>query len=279
MFLRNTPNNVKHDKESVMMDAIVETEIKAGSKVTNGSKDYEVLRVDGDKVDLRGVLNGVKFESSIKKLLASGYRVISDGTTHECEPERTAINSGEEEIAAQAVKAEQNTQASSGGGDAHAGAPEYLHTANRALAQPHDPEPFVLVACEPKRANSSATEAPRRIRTPEEIMSDLKREQSEAAAKIDRRYKEKLFKAGQRLKSLPQKRVEALDLLQRLRGRVRDIFNDPFMLDDDADERICRIMDSVPDEDAAGVSRARNAVAHGACGGACSDCGDCARTS
>jgi hypothetical protein len=96
----------------------------------------------------------------------------------------------------------------------------------------------------PLADSGEVTASQRRVRTPEEIMGDLKRRQEEDRVKMDLRYKEKIFKASQRLKSLPQKRSDALAMLDGLRQSIRGSTGNLFMTDDEADSFIHKAVES-----------------------------------
>ena len=203
-------------------------EIKPGQFAVKGDKKRKVLAVNGGMVTLYNSETNTEFESKVSSLLSSGY-VLMDETDI---PERGKEVSG---VAASSVASSTLTvPAVNNPGGVHQGATEPdLFGATEGNAP---------VETAPVTADAFAGQ--RRVRTPDEIMEDLKRRQEEDRAKMDLRYKEKIFKASQRLKSLPQKRSDALAMLDGLRQSIRGSTGNPFMTDDEADSFIHKAVEN-----------------------------------
>lgn len=209
-----------------------DVEIKPGQYAVKGDKKRKVLAVNGGEVTLYNDETHTEFVSKVSQLLASGYVMVDPVESTETEP---AVQS----VAASSVGASTLTVPAA---DDH-GHPEQYPAREADLFTPvaNDVEAGSLP---PPPANAEVTTGQRRVRTPEEILGDLKRRQEEEQAKMDLRYKEKIFKASQRLKSLPQKRSDALAMLDSLRQAIRGSTGNSFMTDDEADSFIHKAVEN-----------------------------------
>ena len=219
-----------------------DVEIKPGQYAVKGDKKRKVVAVNGGMVTLYNSETHTEFESKVSQLLASGYVLVDP-------VEDTEAASAVRSIAASSVDA--STMTVPAGGDREhvdqnaAKEPDLFSVAgeNNTANEEYPPEysipgatqtPVANVDPVPAATDVSAT-GQRRVRTPDEIVEDLKRRQEEDQAKMALRYKEKIFKASQRLKSLPQKRSDALAMLDGWRQSIRGSTGNHFMTDDEAD--------------------------------------------
>lgn len=228
-------------------------EIKPGQYAVKGDKKYKVIAVDDDKVKLHSEATNTEFESRAAQLLASGY-VLTDAVSTVSEenpahdaaetfPTDSAKTSSASDASHSEKKEGQNpaqvVPAAGVGQGVDLLASVASETEDHNSSTSHAADPLATEALTISTAIATDTSAgQRRVRTPEEIMGDLKRRQEEEKAKVDQRYKEKIFKASQRLKPLPQKRIDALALLDGLRQAIREGSGNLFMTDDEADEFI-----------------------------------------
>ena len=205
---------------------MTEVEIKPDQYAVKGDKKYKVVAVKGENVTLYSPETHTEFESQASKLLASGY-VLMD--VEDVPEKATAGRSVAASIATASTltvpAGEETTQAGQ--------SPDLFPPASNEEAESLPPS-----------SSTEASAGQRRVRTPEEIVSDLIRLQEEERAKMDLRYRGKIFKASQRLKSLPQKRSDALALLDGLRQTIRASAGDSFMTDDQADVFIRNTVES-----------------------------------
>lgn len=204
-----------------------DVEIKPGQYAVKGDKKRKVLAVNGGEVTLYNDETHTEFVSKVSQLLASDYVMVDPVEA----PERDeSIRS----VAASSVDASTLTVPADG---------DLEHVDQSAATEPDlfsvvDENNAANENVDPVLSAADVSAGQRRVRTPEEILGYLKRRQEEEQAKMDLRYKEKIFKASQRLKSLPQKRSDALALLDSLRQAIRASTGNSFMTDDETDSFI-----------------------------------------
>jgi hypothetical protein len=212
-------------------------EIRPGQFVVKGDKKRKVLAVNGGMVTLYNSETNIEFESKMSNLLSSGYVLMDEDDIPKKAEDVSSVAASGVESSTTTVSVDNNP------GNANQDAPDPAMP-DPAMPDPDMPGPDMSLEQDVPEGNTPVETAPastntvadrRRVRTPDEIMEDLKRRQEEDRAKIDLRYKEKIFKASQRLKSLPQKRIDALAMLNSLRQSIRDNTGNSFMTDDEAD--------------------------------------------
>lgn len=209
-----------------------DVEIKPGQFAVHGKKQYKVVAVDGDAVTLFNPDSKMEFASRVSKLISGGYVLVDSIDDAK----------GARGVAAKVSPAPALTVAA--GEEADLAEKSPAENPDLFGAKPEAPAAASLEAEQsPAQAAVDASAAGRRVRTPAEIVDDLVRRQDEERAKVELRYKEKIFKASQRLKSLPQKRDDALRLMEEMRQTVRRGAENPFMTDDEADAFIRRAVD------------------------------------
>jgi hypothetical protein len=227
-------------------------EIRPGQFIVKGDKKRKVLAVNGGMVTLYNSETNIEFESKMSNLLSSGYVLMDENDIQKKAEDVSSVAASGVESSTTTVSVDNNP------GNANQDAPDPVmpdpvmpdpvmpdsDMPGPDMPGPDMPGPDMSLEQDVPEGNTPVETAPastntvadrRRVRTPDEIMEDLKRRQEEDRAKIDLRYKEKIFKASQRLKSLPQKRIDALAMLNSLRQSIRDNTGNSFMTDDEAD--------------------------------------------
>lgn len=151
---------------------MIDVEIKPGQYAVKGDKKRKVLAVNGGEVTLYNDETHTEFVSKVSQLLASGYAMVDPVDAPEKEE---SIRS----VAASSVDASTLTVPADGD----------LGYVDQSVSKEQE---LFSVAGENNAANENGDPVPaadvsagqRRVRTPEEILGDLKRRQEEAQAKM-----------------------------------------------------------------------------------------------
>ena len=92
-------------------------------------------------------------------------------------------------------------------------------------------------------ASSSAPAQKRKIRTPEEILKDIEKEEQDAINKIKERAAQRKAEVAKKTSASNRKNV-SIELLDKHRNAVRLALNDDKMEDRVADEHLAKIIDA-----------------------------------